>query len=208
MDIEIRKYVPDERIGDVAKLVYNTEPEVFQSVYGSEERGIEILKNLIKLDGNDFGFGNIFVARSGNGIAGTLVGYDWKRMAEFRKTSVKTYMKATGFFGSIGMILRVVTGPVRFLDENLPEGHYYISDISIRPEFRGQGIGSKLIARAEKEAIAEGCRTIRLAVWYDNPGAKKLYERLGFVEYGRREGKYKGKTVGFYHLEKPLTGNI
>jgi ribosomal protein S18 acetylase RimI-like enzyme len=137
-----------------------------------------------------------------------LVGYDWKRQAQSGRTSVRAYFKAAGLFGAVAVYRRAMTGPVNLLDEHLPEGCYYISDISVRPEFRGKGIGSKLIASAEKEAVAEGCRTIRLAVWYDNPAAKRLYERLGFREYGRREGRYRGRFVGFYHLEKPLSFNI
>ncbi len=56
-------------------------------------------------------------------------------------------------------------------------------DISLLPEYRGQGIGTKLIQAVQQEA-AERRQSVQLSVLHDNPAAKRLYERLGFKVTG------------------------
>ena len=54
-----------------------------------------------------------------------------------------------------------------------------IIDIALLPEFRGAGIGGRLIKELQEEAAASG-RTVTLHVEVHNR-AVRLYERLGFV---------------------------
>lgn len=54
-----------------------------------------------------------------------------------------------------------------------------IHDIAVMPEFRGMGIGQKLIEAAEKRAVSLGCCKLTLEVRDDNR-AKHLYKRCGF----------------------------
>lgn len=65
--------------------------------------------------------------------------------------------------------------------EDLPR----VLNLHVRPEWRGRGIGSRLIERAEAVAAARG----QLAIWVaeDNLGARRLYLRLGFRPTGRSE---------------------
>lgn len=51
---------------------------------------------------------------------------------------------------------------------------------------RGQGIGRALHERAVAHWSAAGARELRLTVSGWNAGARRLYERLGFVESSRR----------------------
>ncbi|GAB6843605.1 ribosomal protein S18 acetylase RimI-like enzyme [Methylorubrum rhodinum] len=53
-------------------------------------------------------------------------------------------------------------------------------DIALLPERRGRGLGARLIAETMDEARAAGL-PLHLTVAADNPGARRLYERLGFV---------------------------
>jgi ribosomal protein S18 acetylase RimI-like enzyme len=51
---------------------------------------------------------------------------------------------------------------------------------------RRTGVGTALIAAAEEISAGEwGRRTIGLAVRLDNPSARRLYERLGYRDWGR-----------------------
>ena len=65
-------------------------------------------------------------------------------------------------------------------------GSFYIG-LVITPEgARGQGLGTQLMAGAEAEAIARGCR----AMWLDTYAfqARAFYERLGFGVFGQIDG--------------------
>ena len=53
-------------------------------------------------------------------------------------------------------------------------------DIAILPEHRGCGIGTHLIRGLQTDARAAGV-PLRHSVEHDNDGARRLYERLGFV---------------------------
>ncbi|MCI8327299.1 MAG: GNAT family N-acetyltransferase [Lachnospiraceae bacterium] len=63
-----------------------------------------------------------------------------------------------------------------------------IEDLSILPEYRGQGIASNLIQKAREQAIAENAESLELCVWGFNTDALHLYEKLGMqVQYYRME---------------------
>lgn len=70
------------------------------------------------------------------------------------------------------------------------ESHLGLLGMSISQEYRGKGLGSlllqSLLAQAEKQ-LPE-LKVIRLTVFGNNPVAQKLYEKNGFVEYGRLPG--------------------
>ena len=56
----------------------------------------------------------------------------------------------------------------------------FVSQLAIRPEWQGAGLGSYLIGVAEKLAIARGLSQVGLTVAPDNIRAKSLYTKLGF----------------------------
>jgi RimJ/RimL family protein N-acetyltransferase len=63
--------------------------------------------------------------------------------------------------------------------------YHLIVDIGFLPQWQGQGLGGALIADAKARATATAVQGIELHVAPDNPGARRLYERLGFREVGR-----------------------
>ena len=83
-------------------------------------------------------------------------------------------------------------------DENFPVGqaaihwngkptHPQIPDIQsvrVRADFRGQGLGSRLLSECEKLITARGHAQVSLSVALDNNAARRLYERLGYNVVG------------------------
>jgi GNAT superfamily N-acetyltransferase len=56
----------------------------------------------------------------------------------------------------------------------------------VHPDWRGRGVGHRLLAAAEQEARKAGCAFLELSVDEDNDGARRLYESIDFAE-SRRE---------------------
>jgi GNAT superfamily N-acetyltransferase len=51
-------------------------------------------------------------------------------------------------------------------------------------EYRKQGVATAIIQEAERLAKEKGCTCIGLEVGINNPEAKRLYEKLGYVDWG------------------------
>jgi ribosomal protein S18 acetylase RimI-like enzyme len=57
--------------------------------------------------------------------------------------------------------------------------------VRVLPCLQGHGIGARLIGAAESLLLARGFRGATLTVDIDNPGARRLYERLGYAVHGK-----------------------
>jgi ribosomal protein S18 acetylase RimI-like enzyme len=83
------------------------------------------------------------------------------------------------------------TGVVRWSDllgyqlSGLLPGCPEICHLQVRPEYRGEGVGSRLIAAAEDLVRSRGITKVGVVVGVDNPRAAALYQRLGFVSTGQ-----------------------
>jgi ribosomal protein S18 acetylase RimI-like enzyme len=58
-----------------------------------------------------------------------------------------------------------------------------ISNVAVRPGYRGRGIARQLVEASLHEAEARGAQWVTLEVRSDNPAAQWLYRHLGFVVY-------------------------
>jgi len=70
------------------------------------------------------------------------------------------------------------------------EGELKINNIALRPDLRGLGLGHVLLRACLEVGLAEGCSEATLEVRPSNLVARRLYERYGFREIGRRSGYY------------------
>ncbi len=77
---------------------------------------------------------------------------------------------------------------------------FYISAVAVYPDFRGVGIGTKLLNHAGELAKKSGYDSISLHVFEENEEARKLYEKQGF--------EAKGKTPVSKHHMLNHSGNL
>jgi GNAT superfamily N-acetyltransferase len=63
-------------------------------------------------------------------------------------------------------------------------GAVELNHLQVRHEYRGQGVGSALIAAAEALASRAGRYQMAVGVAEDNPDAERLYRRLGYRRTG------------------------
>jgi ribosomal protein S18 acetylase RimI-like enzyme len=64
----------------------------------------------------------------------------------------------------------------------------YLYALRVRPEWQGQGLGTRLIAAAEEALRARGFTVAVIAAGKDNPGAQRLYQRLGYKTFADDPG--------------------
>jgi GNAT superfamily N-acetyltransferase len=75
----------------------------------------------------------------------------------------------------------------------------YLYSLRVMDAFQRQGIGTALIQEAESLLIERNYHTISIAAAKENPGARRLYERLGFHVFTEDAGRWhyvdhEGKT--------------
>jgi ribosomal protein S18 acetylase RimI-like enzyme len=73
--------------------------------------------------------------------------------------------------------------------------------MGILPDYRGNGIGTRLISETIADAISKGITRIDLEVFASNTRAIALYRKMGFIEEGRKrrarflDGEYDDNVV-------------
>lgn len=70
------------------------------------------------------------------------------------------------------------------------DGIIELAGIQLDPTAQGRGVGTAIIESIKTEAAAAGV-AVELAVEKDNPNARRLYDRLGFVEVGETEDEHR-----------------
>lgn len=66
----------------------------------------------------------------------------------------------------------------------------HVTNIAILPEYRGRGLGEKLLAALMEAAVNRGAARMTLEVRPSNYAAQKLYEKMGFCRAGVRKHYY------------------
>ncbi|MEU8505087.1 GNAT family N-acetyltransferase [Streptomyces brevispora] len=72
------------------------------------------------------------------------------------------------------------------IDYGARRGAGTLMQLAVHPALQSCGIGTFLIGAAERRITSRGLRRAELGVEEDNPRARALYERLGYVAYGRQ----------------------
>ena len=96
-----------------------------------------------------------------------------------------------------GLDEAAVAGIAGFVMFDLETGAYeqdvtrgVVRNLYVRPTFRGQGIGSDLLAAAERTLVADGADVVSLEAMMANEGARRFYTDHGYtphrVEFEKR----------------------
>jgi ribosomal protein S18 acetylase RimI-like enzyme len=88
------------------------------------------------------------------------------------------FVVATGKDGAIA-------GWCNIYPEGAPiHGHVGVLGIALLPEFRGRGLGTKLLSAALDKAYGRGFTRVELTVYANNRPAIRLYEKFSFETEG------------------------
>lgn len=99
------------------------------------------------------------------------------------ETPEKVRAKLASGRGVLALVGDQVVGSVYYSPE---QEYVYLGRLAVLPGFRGQGIGSALVAEVERRAHALGRARVRLGVRLALPQIRARYERLGYQVYEER----------------------
>lgn len=164
-EIIIRPAAADDAlfIADVVAMAIADE-EALHAYCGKDY--ISVLAEVASLESSQYSYRNALIAEVGGRLAGAVVGYDGATLHALRSNTLAVVEKRTGRMPSV-------------VDET-GEGEFYLDSLAVLPEFRGFGIGRRLLDAFCGKVFAEGHECVGLLVDYGNPKAEKLYSSLGF----------------------------
>lgn len=116
------------------------------------------------------------------------LGWDAEQLGRFLAMQYKIQKQAYDlqFPGAENLIIRLEKEKIGRLIVNRSAADLRLVDISLLPEFRGSGIGTKIISDLQSEA-GEKNLPLTLNVARNNPSAFRLYQKLGFQTTGEAE---------------------
>lgn len=128
------------------------------------------LLHFVASENNQYSYQNCFVAEEENEIVAAVSVYDGGKLHELRKPIID--------------YVRLNFNPDFDPEDETQRGEFYIDSLGVNPKCQGKGIGSKLLQFLIEEFVTKNHETLGLLVEEENPGAKKLYLKLGFKVVG------------------------
>jgi len=137
-----------------------------RSAEGGQPR-IEIgIERVLREDAN-FSYLNAVVAEVDGGVAALMLAYPLPEHSDVNLDEVPDLVR-----------------PLEKLEQRVP-GTFYINILATYPQYRGMGLGTKLLKAAHALASGAGCSELSLQVFEQNEDAVRLYERRGYREIAR-----------------------
>jgi len=119
-------------------------------------------------DTGSFSYRNAIVIEENGDLAGCLIGYEIPDCVE-----------------AIAADMPAMFRPLQEL-ENLAPGTWYVNVLAVLPAHRNKGIGTRLLALADKLSISKNKRGMSLIISDGNTDARRLYESCGYSEVAVR----------------------
>jgi len=199
----IRPAVPAD-VDLAVPLLYQTMHGLADYTFGCDPRytTLEVLRLLFIHPGSRLSHRHTTVIESQAGPAGLLVAYPGRLLPDLAlRTGARLLQKF-----SPAAFVRLVWRSLALPGEEARRDEYYISNLAVRPELQGRGLGSRLLALAEGQARACGLARLSLCVDMDNTGAQRLYARTGFQVVLRQPHLRRAAQAGrgYLRMVKPL----
>jgi ribosomal protein S18 acetylase RimI-like enzyme len=150
-----------------ARLYWEAFGSKLGRVLGPDERAVRFFERVIRGDlcFSAVGDGGELIGIAGyKTLAGSFAGGSWDDL--------------TKVYGRIGGRWR--GGVLWALGREVDNDRFLIDGICVARAYRGQGVGSRMLAALYQEAAERGYGAVRLDVIQDNFRARALYERQGF----------------------------
>jgi len=181
--VVIRFGLPEHCRRQAAELYYEAFRQKFEPIMSSQQHGVAILESAFDSERAIVALGQARLA----GVAGLHYGGH-----EFVNVRASAFAHE---FGWLSGLLRFALLAV--FSQRESEGELLLDDIAVHSSMRGKGIGTRLLQAVFDFAQANGFGSIRLEVVDTNPGARRLYERLGFVPAQTRKYPYLRRLMSF-----------
>lgn len=158
--------------------------EILESNGISYEQLHESITRVAAIRNTIYSYENTVVAEIDGKVVGAMCAYDGANYQKLKQPIVDT-LGNDSCFASL---------------KETESGEFYLDSVGVLPDYRGQGIASRLFEAQCKRAASLGHKVAGLIVDEDKPKAEALYTRLGF--------RYIDDKDFFGHKMKHMVKNI
>lgn len=198
LGVRLEKLSPDDNFDQVAEALYLVDQYIFPDLFGDEEGAKKFAKQLFTDDPNAlFSYNKTVVAKDDEGnIVGIMVYRDhncshWDTEATTERFKSVDEELPEQFLRANENYMKKIT------DAELPEGAAEIEFVGVREQYRSNGIGGRLMHEIiDNPEYSE----VHLDVLDSHPGARGLYDHLGFEPDGDKFGNYPDGSEGVQHM--------
>ena len=197
-ELKIEKLSENDDFEQVSDALFLVDQYIFPDLFGSEEKAKKFTKELFSSDPDAlFSYNKTLVAKDDDGNIMGIAVYRDSKCTPWDTEAVRARFESTGedlpenFDRANEHYMKKIT------DAELPEGAVEIEFVGVRDEYQGRGIGSSLMKSVyENPAYTEA----HLDVLDSHPGARRLYDKLGFEPSGDKFGNYPDGSEGVQHM--------
>ncbi len=198
LGVEVMELSPNDNLEQLAEALYLVDQYIFPDLFDNAEKAKVLAKELFSDDPDAlFSFKKTLVAKDDDGnIVGAAV-YRDSKCTPWDTEAVRQRFLSTGldlpaqFDRANEKYMKKIT------DAELPEGAVEIEFVGVREEFRANGIGGLLMKTIMDDF---GYTEAHLDVLDSHPGARRLYDKLGFNPVGEKFGNYPDGSEGVQHM--------
>lgn len=162
----------------IARLIYATDPYIYPFWFGSEDRAIMPLHQLIHIPGTIFSLENVFVIEEiwRREILGVIVAISARSELDYDYSKLKATNDQYRF-----AIERYIEPSVRHA-QKLKRDTVMLIDCCIAPDSRNRGLGKTMLGDFMNLMKRRGFQRFELDCLADNQPALALYHGLGFQD--------------------------
>jgi ribosomal protein S18 acetylase RimI-like enzyme len=195
----LRRARPEDA-ADLARLAVEASRGFFPALFGT--RAAAVLREFFRYPGHVLSHEHVLVAQVGGRVGGMALAYDSRQWA---LGELRTGLLLVRYLLPRAVRLTPLLVRAQRVLGRLERDEYYLSSIAVYPEFRGQGLGTRLLREVESSAVAAGCRRVVLDTESDNKGAIRLYTRLGYSVTARLPVlSLAGRTFRFVRMSRKV----
>lgn len=154
MEITIRQYEERDRAA-LEKMIEDLQ---------DHEAGVDPMRLIVKKEG----FGRVYI--------------DWLLERTAKEDGAIFVAESNG--AVVGLVSPVVQhyGKHEVLGRSSGNPYGYVTDLFVAPEFRGNDLGTQLMAKAEEYFKSKGCDFATVGVLAPNQGTWDFYKKIGYSE--------------------------
>ncbi len=159
----------------IAPLLYLAMEDIVAQLIDdtNADNGIAFLSHFLKLKDNQYSWQNCWLIASDDVVLAAINIYDGAHL-EVLRNPILNYLQSH-------------TDQKINPENETQQGEFYIDSLGVSPIAQGQGLGKRLLEFVIEEFVNKQQKTLGLLVDFENPRAKVLYEKLGFILVGEKQ---------------------